>query len=495
MRTSEDWWAVWLGLALLIVSWAVTAASFPDDVSEGQKVSSPLQPFVAKLAEWTTNPIDSVYVAPPSGDAAVADAPKPVNHILGLVGVCVIGLIGFGLGKSAGGTSFKQFAPGYLLLFALAAIAMGLSVHSTSKDYNLEFALWALVMGVVLNLVLGTPKFVRPALATEFYIKTGLVLMGAELLLPQLMILGVPGFCVAWVVTPIVFISTYIFGQKVLKIESKSLNMVISADMSVCGVSAAIATAAACKAKKEELSLAIGISLTFTVLMIVVMPAVIKALGMGEILGGAWIGGTVDSSGAVVAAGELVGDRAAKVAATVKLLQNVLIGFVAFGVAMYWVNVVEREPDSPATETDDVPKTAPPRPSLWVIWERFPKFILGFFAASALATLLFIMLPHGKEQMASSKDVTKTLMSWFFAMAFISIGLEIDFAQFRKSFKGGKPLVLYICGQTLNIVLTLAMAWVMFENVFKDQIENEFPPRAEEVVTPAESQDPAATGG
>ncbi len=123
--------------------------------------------------------------------------------------------------------------------------------------------------------------------------------------------------------------------------ESKSLNIVISADMSVCGVSAAIATAAASRAKKEELSLAIGLSMGFTILMIVVMPGFIKATGMNEVVAGAWIGGTVDSTGAVAAAGTAVSPLAAEVAATVKMIQNILIGFVALGVAMYWSAFVE----------------------------------------------------------------------------------------------------------------------------------------------------------
>ena len=165
---------------------------------------------------------------------------------------------------------------------------------------------------------------------TEFYIKTGLVLLGAEVLMNRLLALGVPGVFVAWVVTPIVLISTYVFGQKVLKMESRSLNMVISADMSVCGVSAAIATAGACKAKKEELSLAIGMSLSFTVIMMVVLPMIIKAIGLDEVVGGAWMGGTIDSTGAVAAAGAALGERALEVAATVKMIQNILIGVIAF---------------------------------------------------------------------------------------------------------------------------------------------------------------------
>ena len=107
--------------------------------------------------------------------------------------------------------------------------------------------------------------------------------------------------------------------------------------MSVCGVSAAIATAAACRAKKEELTLAVGLSLVFTSIMMIVMPAFIKAtsVGMQQILGGAWMGGTIDATGAVAAAGAFLGEKALYVAATIKMIQNVLIGVIAFFVAVY----------------------------------------------------------------------------------------------------------------------------------------------------------------
>ncbi len=134
-------------------------------------------------------------------------------------------------------------------------------------------------MGLLISNTIGTPDWIRPAVRTEFFIKTGLVLLGAEVLFSRLLALGVPGIFVAWIVTPIVLITTFWFGQKILRIDSPSLNMVISADMSVCGVSAAIATAAACKAKKEELTLAIGMSLSFTVVMMVLMPTVIQRWG------------------------------------------------------------------------------------------------------------------------------------------------------------------------------------------------------------------------
>jgi uncharacterized membrane protein YadS len=227
--------------------------------------------------------------------------------------------------------------------------------------------------------------------------------------------------------------------------------------MSVCGVSAAIATAAACRAKKEELSLAIGLSLAFTVVMMVVMPPVIKWMGLGPVLGGAWIGGTIDSTGAVAAAGAMLDDdTAAAVAITVKMIQNVLIGFVAFGVAVYWVTVVERSADAK-------------RPSLMEIWRRFPKFVLGFLAAS----LLFSALAAGGQESqavagAAIDGMTKTLRGWLFCLAFVSIGLETNFRELSRFLVGGKPLVLYVCGQALNLALSLLMCWLMFEKVFPD---------------------------
>ncbi len=140
-----------------------------------------------------------------------------------------------------------------------------------------------------------------------------------------------------------VLIGTYIFGQRILKMESRSLNLVISADMSVCGVSAAIATAAACKAKKEELSLAIGLSLIFTVLMMIVQPKIIEATGMPPEVGGAWLGGTIDSTGAVAAAAnsKYLGAQGLETAVTVKMIQNILIGVTAIAVAIYWTRWVE----------------------------------------------------------------------------------------------------------------------------------------------------------
>ena len=465
MRTSEDWWAVWIGGVILALAFALVWASRPADfadrasrsIQNGEKVklSSPAKPWLSKPGEWQSDPREAFV----REDDPSTPADESRNVLPGLLGPLLVGLLLFGVGVRAMGHSWLRFAGAFCLLFLLAVLAYVLAGQAVIEHYNLEYVLWALLVGLVISNTAGTPEFLRPAVRTEFYIKTGLVLLGAEILLGQLLALGVPGIFVSWVVTPIVLIGTYAFGQKVLKVPSRSLNMVISADMSVCGVSAAIATAAACRAKKEELSLAIGMSLTFTAVMMVVMPAVTQALGMSNILAGAWMGGTIDSTGAVAAAGGVLGDDALKVATTIKMIQNILIGITAFGVAVYWVTRVERT-------GSDV------RPDAWEIWYRFPKFVIGFVLASVLVSLLYESLVGGSLLVDAATSTTKSLRGWFFCLAFVSIGLDTNFRELSQYFKGGKPLILYLCGQTFNLLLTLGMAWLMFEVVFRDAVQS-----------------------
>lgn len=317
----------------------------------------------------------------------------------------------------------------------------------------MEYAFWGLLIGLLISNTVGTPKWLLAGSRTEMFIKTGLVLLGAEILFDKILQLGPPGLFVAWVVTPIVIITMFVFGVKVLKMSSKALVMVIAAATSVCGVSAAIATAAACRAKKEELTLAVGISLIFTVLMMIFMPLFIKAVGLDAIIGAAWMGGTIDSTGAVVAAGAMLGPEAEKVAAVVKMIQNILIGLVAFVVAAYWVVCVERDCEAP-------------RPSLMEVWYRMPKFIVGFVLASVVFS--FILIPLAGESFVENQvlaSVTTPIRGWLFCLAFVSIGLESNFRDLASQLVGGKPIWLYIIGQSFNLALTLLAAWLAFGGI------------------------------
>jgi len=378
------------------------------------------------------------------------------SQIVNLIGLAIALGIFFGIGTIAMGRSFWQFFLGFIFVFGIAVLAYVASEQVAMKTYGIGYAAWAILVGLLISNTIGTPEWVKPAVQTEFFIKTGLVLLGAEILFGKILAIGVPGIFVSWIVTPIVLVTTYIFGQKVIKMPSKTLNITISADMSVCGVSAAIATAAACRAKKEELTLAVGMSLIFTSIMMIVMPAFIKAVGIPEILGGAWMGGTIDATGAVAAAGAFLGERALYVAATIKMIQNVLIGVIAFCVALYWCARVE------CVEGQRV--------SIWEIWYRFPKFVLGFIGASIIFSAIYAALGADAGYTLIDQGVigglTSKLRGWFFCLAFVSIGLATNFRELKEYFKGGKPLLLYVCGQSFNLILTLSMAYLMFYVVF-----------------------------
>jgi uncharacterized membrane protein YadS len=383
---------------------------------------------------------------------------KSYNRIPYLIGLCVILAIFFGIGKAIMGTPFGQFVVGFPAVFLLAILAYMAETQALMKYWGFGFPLWAIVFGLLISNTVGTPKWIQPAVCTEYYIKTGLVLLGAEILFNKILAIGKPGIFIAWVCTPVTLILTYWFGQKIVKMPSKTLNITISADMSVCGVSAAIATAAACRAKKEELTLAIGLSMVFTAICMVGQPAFAKLVGMPEILAGAWMGSTIDSTGAVAAAGAFLGQKALYVAATIKMIQNVLIGVTAFCVAVYWCAKVDCTPGQSV--------------SWWEIWYRFPKFVIGFIIASIVFSIIDqsvgkdmsnVMIDHGVL-----RGFTRIAREWFFALAFTCIGLETNFREFGPYFKGGKPITLYVFGQSFQLGFTLLVGYIMFYIVFPE---------------------------
>ncbi len=397
-----------------------------------------------------------------ASDAKKKTKPGAYNQIPYLFGLMIALMIFFGIGKQVMTGDMAKFMGGFVFVFIVAVLAYVMEGQATMKEYGIGFAAWAIIFGLIISNTVGTPKWVMPAVQTEYYIKTGLVLLGAEILFGKILSIGVPGIFVAWVVTPVVLVGTFVFGQKVLKMESKTLNITISSDMSVCGVSAAIATAAACRAKKEELTLAVGLSLVFTAVMMVAMPAFIKAVDMPHVLGGAWMGGTIDATGAVAAAGAFLSEQALYVAATVKMIQNVLIGVIAFCVAVYWCARVDCVPGQQVQAME--------------IWYRFPKFVIGFIGASIIFSLMtqtmgsdvaYSVVDHGVL-----RGFTRILRGWFFCLAFTSIGLATNFRELAHYFKGGKPLILYVCGQSFNLALTLLMAYIMFYKVFPEITAN-----------------------
>lgn len=358
----------------------------------------------------------------------------------------------FTAGVKLQGGKIREYLPAFAALFLIAVVVRLVSAEFTLNRY-LEWAFWALIIGLAISNTVGVPQWLRPAIKTEFYIKTGLVIMGFSVLFSNIAKFGLYGLGIAWGVTPIVILFMWWFGTKVLKIDNKPLVITVASATSVCGTSAAIATGAAAGAKKNDLSVAISISIIFTILMMVFEPMIIKAVGMSPLMGGALIGGTVDSTGAVVLAGNALGPEGEQAAVLVKSIQNILIGFIAFFTALFFT-----------TRVDNV---SGQKVGAGEIWRRFPKFIIGFFVASIVAS--FIIQPlAGSGEVKAINSVLSQYKNWAFVLAFTSIGLDTNFREIAKQMHGGKVLWLYVVGQLFNIALTFLAVWLLLSGVLFD---------------------------
>ena len=417
--TLEDWWAVWIGFLVL-------GSVFLGVVSA-----------VPKIPKWAT-----------LGEALAAVPGVPL--LLLLIGLGGLSVLAVGATQRQAG----RFAVGFPVLFCLALLSFLVAGNRSLAAYGLSYALWALLVGLAWSNLLRVPSWLKPAVRSELFIKTGLVILGAEIIFGNILTLGRYGVIVAWGVTPVVLVSMFWFGYRRLKL-APSFAVTIAAATSVCGVSAAIAAAGASKAKKEELTLAVAMTLIFTVLMMVLMPLVCRWMDLDRIVAGAWLGGTIDSTGAVVAAGQMLGDQSMQAAAVIKMIQNASIGLVALLIALYWVTRVEPTQGS--------------RPGAIEIWNRFPKFVLGFMAASCVVSLVLVPL-LGTESVGQSLQASKAIRTWLFCLAFLCIGLESDFRALARQMAGGRPLLLYWSGQTLNIALTLLAAWLVFSGILFPKI-------------------------
>jgi uncharacterized membrane protein YadS len=312
---------------------------------------------------------------------------------------------------------------------------------------SVEFPVYAIAIGLIAGAALGSlgvAERIRFAVRTEFYIKTGLVLLGASIDLNVIAQAAGPAITQSVVLISCVFLATW-FLAGALGLDPK-LRALLAAAVSICGVSAAIAAAGAVAARKEQLTYVTGLVILFALPSIFVQPWLAGQLGLSQVVAGAWIGGNIDTTAAVTAAGSIVGDDALKVAAIVKQTQNALMGLVAFLLTVYFVYRIERKPGTSV--------------GIGVLWQRFPKFILGFVAASAIGTWFIANAGDPTVATASLKIAGTDLRVWFFTLAFVCIGLDLRIVALREA--GTRPVVVFAGATLLNLALALALASVIF---------------------------------
>lgn len=355
-----------------------------------------------------------------------------------LIGFWILGCIGM----ACMGMSIGKFTAGFPIVFILSALAFFVAGNTTVTFYGLEVVFWALLFGLFISNVIGVPEWLKTAVKTEFFIKIGLVLLGAEVLFTTIVKVGAYGMVQAILVIVAVFYLCFWVAKK-LGLDDEFAS-ILGAAVSICGVSAAIAAGGAVKGDPKKVSHTISLVLLCAIPMLIFEPIIAKALGWGPAMTGAWIGGTIDTTGAVVAAGAIAGPQAMAVAVVVKMAQNVLIGAAAFLLAI-WFTFKKKE--------------AGEKPGAMEIWFRFPKFVVGFIVASIIFSF-FMTEAYGK----TVTGITAPLRGWWFTFAFLCIGLDTKFKEL-VAMGGGRPAAAFLIAQAFNILLTLLLAYLIFGGV------------------------------
>jgi uncharacterized integral membrane protein (TIGR00698 family) len=405
---SEDWLTVWLAMAAIILVLAGFRPQMP-------------------VVRWSDG-LGQVFSA---------------ANIFRAVVLCADYLVLSAIGVRLLGGNLRAFIVGFPFVYLLAWLSQIVAGNSRVEYFGLEYVIFALTFGLVIGNSVGLPSWLREAVRTEYYIKIGLVMFGAGILFQEILQAGVFGLVQAILVIFVVWYSCYYVAKR-LRVDDE-FAVLLSTAVSICGVSAAIAACGAIHGDRRKLSYVTSLVLIVAVPMMIVMPWVVKHFAIPDLVGGAWIGGTIDTSGAVVAAGGLVSEAAMKTSVIVKFSQNALIGVAAFILSIWWT----MKGRSPAAE----------RPSAAVIWERFPKFVLGFMAMSLVFS--FMLSP---ALVAGTRATLTSMRTIWFALAFTSIGLETRFTHlFRMD--GGRPAIAFLVGQAVNVAWTLLVAYLLFGGV------------------------------
>lgn len=327
-----------------------------------------------------------------------------------------------------------------LFIFAITVLAQITANISIIKTWGFESVFFAVIYGLILNNCFKLPEWLKRAVNSEFYIKVGIICLGSTILFGEMMKSGAYGIAQSFIVVFTVWYFCFWVGKK-MHVDPEMGTMLSSA-VSICGVSAAIATCGVIKGDNKKLSYVVSLVLIVAIPMMYLLPWIAELMNLPPEVAGAWIGGTIDTTGAVAAAGSLIEDPAAEqTAIIVKSSQNVLLGLAAFFISMMWTYQ--------GTNKDT-------KPSLSLIWDRFPKFVVGMVLASIVFS--FLLSP---EMAKSVGKVTKGFQNTLFSIAFVCIGLETRLKDiFGK--ENRVPLKVFLTAQTFNIFVTLVISYIVF---------------------------------
>ncbi len=331
-----------------------------------------------------------------------------------------------------------RLVPGILLLAGIgyAGKVIEKSVNTYGKTHhlifpNIEYVLWAILIGLLISNLLTIPKVFLPGIATyEFWLKVGIVLLGARFVLTDVMKLG--GISLGLVVVEITLsLALMTFLGRLFRLKPK-LTTLLAVGSAVCGVSAIIATKGAIDADDEDSSFAIAAILALGAVALFTFPVIGHNLHMNDTAYGLWAGLGVDNTAEATAAGALYSDAAGKVAVLAKTCRNAMIGFVVLAYAIYWAKRGQAE-----TVTNKAS----------FLWQKFPKFVLGFLVIS----LLVSFHTFSKDQVGSLANLSR----WAFLLTFAGVGLRTNFREMTK--QGLRPFIVGALGEVLIALLTLGL--------------------------------------
>ena len=445
LYTSADYWSLWIGLATfgmaLILVFAVPYSQ--DDSTTRVKYVVP-QPM-----PWTTNPFDAW------------DVYGLVGTFLLLAVLCSMYLLSCKLmGKlqkkqpDETGSRTLKYILGFAVMAVLATLSFWIGRNEWCSDHGLGYAVFAIIFGMVVTNVPGGSYLMDHWLGLaakdgEFFIKCSLVLLAVQL--DTLLSVGAPGIVVAWVGSPLAIVLGYIIGTRLMKCEDR-LAIIIAVGASWCGASAISAVAPVVQASSEQVSLAISVVAFFTLGFTFLQPYIALGVGMPDDVAGAWIGASVDQTGNVIVSAAIVSDEATEVAGIVKMVLNSALGVLASVIACWW--------SSRRREGDDE-ENRQPKFSLIMLWDKFPKFTIGFLITSVILTGTMQRIGDTAEGDALPSAIS-SLNKWWFAIAFVGIGLTTNIRKLWDGAIKSGIIQVYLITNAIDIFLALGLAYLLF---------------------------------